>query len=197
MPYQPHEERLATGDPLRSTGDGLLERIASGDQQAFAELYDLLSSRVLGLAIRLIRDRAQAEEVVQEVFLEVWQTARRFDARRGTALTWVLTMAHRRTVDRIRSAQASRDRETRQGIRDFRPEYDSVSETVEVRLEHERVRRALDRLTALQREAVLLAYYGGYTSGEVAEMLQVPVGTVKTRMRDGLIRLRDELGVAE
>ena len=197
MPEQPHEERITTGDPLRSAGDALLERIASGDQRAFAELYDLLSSRVLGLTIRLIRDRAQAEEVVQEVFLEVWQTARRFDARRGTALTWVLTMAHRRTVDRIRSAQASRDRETRQGIRDFRPEYDSVSETVELRLEHERVRRAMDRLTALQREAVLLAYYGGYTSGEVAEMLHVPVGTVKTRMRDGLIRLRDELGVAE
>jgi RNA polymerase sigma-70 factor, ECF subfamily len=195
MPRDAETERVADERVPAAAGDALLESIAAGDRAAFAELYDLLASRVLGLVIRLIRDRAQAEEVAQEVFLEVWQQARRFDPSRGTAITWVLTMAHRRAVDRIRSAQASRDRDTREGIRDFRPAYDSVSEAVEVRVEGERVRRALERLTALQRQAVTLAYYGGYTSGEVAEMLQVPVGTVKTRLRDGLIRLRDELGV--
>jgi RNA polymerase sigma-70 factor (ECF subfamily) len=188
-------ERMTSESPLTSPADALLERVAAGDRMAFAELYDLLGSRVLGLVIRLLRDRAQSEEVVQEVFLEVWQQAPRFDAGRGTALTWVLTMAHRRAVDRIRSAQASRERDTREGIRNFQPAFDSVAETVEVRLEHERVRRAMERLTPLQREAVTLAYYGGYSSGEVATMLAIPVGTVKTRLRDGLIRLRDELGV--
>ncbi len=183
----------ATG--LTSPADELLARVAEGDRQAFADFYDLVASRALGLVIRVLRDRAQAEEVVQEVFLEIWQTAPRYDASRGTALTWVLTMAHRRAIDRVRSAQSARDRETREGIRDFRVEYDSVSEAAELRLEHERVRRAMERLTPLQREAVSLAYYGGYSSGEVAQMLSIPIGTVKTRLRDGLIRLRDELGV--
>lgn len=174
----------------------LLSRTAQGDRAAFAELYDRLAPRVLGLITRLLRDRAQSEEVTQEVFLEVWQNATRYDTARGGALTWVLTMAHRRAVDRVRSAQSSRDRDTREGIRDFRPEYDSVFESVEIRVEHERVKRAMSRLTELQRQAVALAYYGGYSHSEVAEMLSVPIGTVKTRLRDGMIRLRDELGVA-
>jgi RNA polymerase sigma-70 factor (ECF subfamily) len=180
---------------LASEADTLLSRVATGDQGAFASLYDLLSARVLGLVVRVLVDRSQAEEVTQEVFLEVWQSAPRYDAARGTAVTWVLTMAHRRAIDRVRAAQASRDRDLREGIRGLDREYDSVTETVEVRMEHERVQRAMARLTPLQREALQLAYYGGYTSGEVAVMLQVPIGTVKTRLRDGLIRLRDELGV--
>ena len=180
---------------LASEADTLLSRVATGDQGAFASLYDLLSARVLGLVVRVLVDRSQAEEVTQEVFLEVWQSAPRYDAARGTAVTWVLTMAHRRAIDRVRAAQASRDRDLREGIRGLDREYDSVTETVEVRMEHERVQRAMARLTPLQREALQLAYYGGYTSGEVAVMLQVPIGTVKTRLGDGLIRLRDELGV--
>lgn len=174
----------------------LLTRTATGDHAAFAELYDRLAPRVLGLITRLLRDPAQSEEVTQEVFLEVWQNAAKYDAGRGGALTWVLTMAHRRAVDRVRSAQSSRDRDTREGIRDFRPEYDTVAESVEIRIEHERVTRAMSRLTELQRQAVALAYYGGYSHSEVATMLSVPIGTVKTRLRDGMIRLRDELGVA-
>jgi RNA polymerase sigma-70 factor (ECF subfamily) len=180
---------------LGSETDALLGRVATGDQGAFAALYDLLSARVLGLIVRVLIDRSQAEEVTQEVFLEVWQNAPRYDPARGTAVTWILTMAHRRAIDRVRAAQASRERDLREGIRGLDREYDSVTETVEVRLEHERVQRAMERLTPLQREAVSLAYYGGYSSGEVAAMLHVPVGTVKTRLRDGLIRLRDELGV--
>ncbi|MBN9239940.1 MAG: RNA polymerase subunit sigma [Micrococcales bacterium 70-64] len=173
----------------------LLGRVAEGDQRAFSDLYDETAPRVFGLVKRLLRDHAQSEEVTQEVFLEIWQTATRFDPNKGGATTWILTMAHRRAVDRVRSSQSSRDRDTRVGIRDHKVDYDQVSETIEVRLEHERVEKAMSRLTELQRQAVSLAYYGGYSHSEVAAMLSVPIGTVKTRLRDGMIRLRDELGV--
>lgn len=179
-----------------STPEELLGRVAKGDRQAFAELYDQTAPRVMGLIKRLLKDHSQSEEVTQEVFLEIWQTATRFDTAKGGAASWMLTMAHRRAVDRVRASQSSRDRDTRIGIRDFETEYDSVTEQVEIRIEHERVERALSRLTELQRQAVKLAYYGGYTHSEVSTMLHVPIGTVKTRLRDGMIRLRDELGVA-
>jgi len=174
----------------------LLQRVAQGDQRAFSELYDLITPRRLGLVRHVLKDHAQSEEVVQEVLLEIWQTAPRFDPNKGKAVTWMLTMAHRRAIDRVRSAQSSRDRDTRIGIRDLGREYDSVSENVEIRIEHERVEKALTKLTELQRQAVELAYYGGYTHSEVSTMLSVPIGTVKTRLRDGMIRLREELGVA-
>jgi RNA polymerase sigma-70 factor, ECF subfamily len=174
----------------------LLGRAAEGDQQAFSDLYDQCSGRVFGLVRRLLKDAAQSEEVTQEIFLEVWQNAKRYDPSKGSATTWILTMSHRRAVDRIRSSQSTRDRDQKIGLRDLETEYDSVSESVEIRVEHERVGQALQRLTELQRQAVTLAYYGGYSHSEVAEMLKVPIGTVKTRLRDGMIRLRDELGVA-
>jgi RNA polymerase sigma-70 factor (ECF subfamily) len=174
----------------------LLGQVAEGNQAAFSQLYDQTASRVLGLVRRLLKDSAQSEEVTQEIFLEVWQNAKRYDPAKGSATTWILTMSHRRAVDRIRSSQSTRDRDTKIGLRDMETEYDSVSESVEIRVEHERVGQALLRLTELQRQAVTLAYYGGYSHSEVAEMLKVPIGTVKTRLRDGMIRLRDELGVA-
>jgi len=180
----------------RANAGALLEKVAQGDQAAFSDLYDVLSPRVLGLIIRVLKDHSQSEEVTQEVFLEVWQTAARFDPNKGGAATWILTMAHRRAIDRVRSSQSSRDRDTKIGIRDYAPDYDNVADTVEVRVEHERVSKALARLTELQRQAVTLAYYGGYSHSEVASILSVPIGTVKTRLRDGMIRLRDELGVA-
>jgi len=187
----------ATSASARSASlESKLTAVATGDRGAFAELYDQLVPRVLGLTTRLLRDRAQAEEVTQEVFLEVWQQAARYDPSKGGATTWVLTMAHRRAVDRVRSSQAGRDRDTRIGIRDWSPDYDSVSEAAEIRVENERVKAALGRLTDLQRQAVTLAYYGGFSHSEVAEILHVPLGTVKTRLRDGMIRLRDEMGVA-
>jgi RNA polymerase sigma-70 factor, ECF subfamily len=187
----------ATSASARSASlEGKLTAVATGDRGAFAALYDQLVPRVLGLTTRLLRDRAQAEEVTQEVFLEVWQQAARYDPSKGGATTWVLTMAHRRAVDRVRSSQAGRDRDTRIGIRDWSPDYDSVSEAAEIRVENERVKAALGRLTDLQRQAVTLAYYGGFSHSEVAEILHVPLGTVKTRLRDGMIRLRDEMGVA-
>jgi len=191
---EPSEDYVS--DVENVSKEALLRRIAEGDQQAFSRLYDDVAPRVLGLIRRLLIDHAQSEEVAQEVFLEIWQTASRFDENKGGASTWILTMAHRRAVDRIRSSQSSRDRDTKVGIRDFAPEYDHVSETVEVTIEHERVKEAMERLTALQRQAVSLAYYGGYSHSEVAALLKVPIGTVKTRLRDGMIRLRDELGVA-
>lgn len=174
---------------------GLIARSSRGDEQAFAQLYDLTSARVFGLARRVVRDPAQAEEVAQEAYLEMWRQSARYDARLGSALAWILTIVHRRAVDRVRSAQSSTERDTRYAAVGDGPAYDVVEETVTARLEGARVRRALGSLTEVQREAITLAYYGGYTHREVSDLLGVPLGTVKTRMRDGLIRLRDTLGV--
>ncbi|TAM66165.1 MAG: sigma-70 family RNA polymerase sigma factor [Microbacteriaceae bacterium] len=176
--------------------DELLLRVAKGDQAAFGELYDRLAPRVLGTIRRLLIDPAQSEEVAQEVFLEVWQSAARFEPNKGRAATWVLTMAKRRAIDRIRSAQASRVRDVRVGIRDFCAEADEVAESVEIRIERERVGAAMEQLTDTQRQAISLAYDGEYTHSEIAQLLGIPIGTVKTRLRDGMIRLRNELGVA-
>lgn len=183
------------GGPEPRSEDELLVAVARGDQQAFAELYDRVSGQVYGVIRRVLRDPAQSEEVAQEVLVEVWRTAIRFDPDRGKATTWILVMAHRRAIDRVRSEQASRDRDERVGVRDHVRPFDEVSEEVETRFEHQQVRAALDALTELQREAVELAYYGGHTYREVAELLDAPLGTVKTRLRDGLIRLRDAMGV--
>jgi RNA polymerase sigma-70 factor (ECF subfamily) len=184
------------GELTPQSQNDLLAQVAEGSQEAFSELYDQLAPRVFGLVRRLLKDFAQSEEVAQEVFLEIWQTASRYDPTKGGASTWILTMAHRRAVDRVRASQSSRNRDTRIGIRDFPTAYDSVAESVEITVEHERVAEAMSRLTELQRQAITLAYYGGFSHSEVAEQLHVPVGTVKTRLRDGMIRLRDELGVA-
>ena len=192
----PETETSATAPAALDAANELLQRVATGDQRAFSELYDLITPRMLGLVRHVLKDHAQSEEVVQEVLLEIWQTATRFDPNKGKAVTWMLTMAHRRAIDRVRSAQSSRDRDTKIGIRDLSREYDSVSENVEIRIEHERVQKALNQLTDLQRQAVELAYYGGFTHSEVSTKLGVPIGTVKTRLRDGMIRLREELGVA-
>lgn len=169
---------------------GLLRRSARGDEAAFAEVYDATSSRVYGLIMRVIRDPAQAAEVAQECYLQVWQNAARFDFARGSVTGWILTMAHRRAVDRVRSAQSAGERDQRFARREPRAEIDTGDVVVE-RMEAERVRRALGELTAVQREAVELAYLGGYTHTEVAGLLDIPLGTAKTRLRDGLIRLRD------
>lgn len=180
---------------MRDSPEQRLARVGAGDKQAFAELYDATASRVFGLIRRLLVDPAQAEEVTQEVYLEIWQTASRYRPERGSAISWMLTMAHRRAVDRIRASQSSRDRDAKVGIRDYDREYDVVAEHVELSVEGERVKRALGGLTELQRQAVELAYFGGLSHSEIAARLHVPLGTVKTRIRDGMIRLRDALGV--
>ncbi|MEU5388467.1 sigma-70 family RNA polymerase sigma factor [Kitasatospora cineracea] len=173
----------------------LLARVVRGERDAFSALYDAVAGPVFGLVRRVVRDPAQSEEVTQEVLLEVWRTAVRYRAERGEVLPWVLTIAHRRAVDRVRSAQAAADREQRVAAASHAAAFDEVAEQVEARLEREQVRRCLKTLTELQRESLTLAYYRGYTYPQVAEVLGAPLGTVKTRMRDALIRMRDCLGV--
>lgn len=179
-----------------SPPDALAEfvrRAGRGDQAAFAECYDRLSPTVYGVVLKVVRDPAQAEEVTQEVFVEMWRQATRFDGSRGSVRSWVVTMAHRRAVDRVRSEQASRNRTERDAAHAV-TERDDVAFTVESAFDRARVRRSLAQLTDLQREALELAYYGGHTYREVAALLDVAEGTVKSRIRDALIRLRDELG---
>jgi RNA polymerase sigma-70 factor, ECF subfamily len=174
----------------------LLLAVARGDDNAFAAFYDTVAAPVFGLALRVLRNRALAEEVTQEVMVELWSTAPRYDPRLGNALNWSLTVAHRRSVDRVRSTQSSSDRENRFGTASTERPFDEVTEAVTVSMERQQVRRCLAGLTDLQRQSVLLAYYEGLTHREVSERLDVPLGTVKTRLRDGLIRLRDCLGRA-
>ena len=184
------------GGPARPvTLEQLLRRAATGDETAFAELYDAVSSRLFGLVRRVVRDPAQSEEVTQEVFLEIWRHSARFDPSKGAALSWMLTIAHRKAVDRVRSAEAARHRDEGYGASNQDVTHDSTAEAVVERLDAERVHRALGTLTPVQRQALELAYLSGYTHTEVATMLDLPLGTAKTRIRDGLIRLRDTLGV--
>jgi RNA polymerase sigma-70 factor (ECF subfamily) len=191
----------ATGDGGHDDPDpdpaGLLAASARGDQGAFARLYDLTAARVYGMVLRVVRGPAQAAEVTQDVYLQIWRESARFDPTAGAVLPWLLMIAHRRAVDRVRAAQSSTLREDRYAaVHTDRP-YDQVSEQVQAGLDAQRVHKALADLTEVQREAITLAYLGGYTHREVAELLHLPLGTVKTRVRDGLIRLRDALGVCD
>ena len=167
----------------------MLAGVARGDHEAFEAVYDQLAGPVYGLVRKVLRDPAQSEEIAQEVLLEVWRTASRFDPDRGSAAAWVMTIAHRRAVDRVRSEAAAALRE--QKVLPGPVTGEDVAELVETALDRQRVRRCLGTLTTLQAEAVKLAYYGGYTYAQVAELLGVALGTVKTRIRDGLIRMRD------
>lgn len=184
--------RSAPGPDLQE----LVAQVARGEKEAFAGVYDAVAGPVLGVVRAVLRDHAQSEEVTQEVLVEVWRTAPRYRPDRGTAMTWVLTLAHRRAVDRVRSAEASAAREHKAALLEHTPDFDEVSEQVQTHLEREQVRRCLRTLTELQRQSVTLAYYRGLTYRQVAELLALPLGTVKTRLRDGLIRLRDCLGVS-
>ncbi len=172
--------------------EALLKRVATGDEAAFEAVCVRVAATVFGVARSVLRDPCLAEEVSQEVLLELWRCAPRFRPGQGSAMAWVTTIAHRRAVDRVRSERRSAEREQRAAAHSVA--YDEVAEVVEARLDHARVRRCLGSLTELQRESVTLAFYDGYTFREAAALLGVPEGTVKTRMRDGLIRLRDCMG---
>ena len=190
------EAREAPGPAKRADADldALLTLVARGDQGAFEALYERLARPAYGLIRKVLRDPAQSEEVVQEVLLEVWRTASRFDPARGGAATWVLTIAHRRAVDRVRSEAAAAGREQRTSR--VPAAGDAVADSVEATLDAELLRRCLAGLSDVQRESITLAYYGGYTYPEVAKLLEVALGTIKSRIRDGLHRLRDCLGVS-
>ncbi|AEF39502.1 sigma-70 family RNA polymerase sigma factor [Hoyosella subflava] len=197
----PEHERVRAVVPAGDDGapeppEVLLSRASLGDEEAFAQFYDHVTPSVFGLVRRIVRDHAQSEEVTQDVLVELWRTAPRFDPERGSAMTWAMTLAHRRAVDRVRSAQASTDRERKAAYTSEQRSFDEVSEKVDAKMERRQVQRCLGSLTELQRESVMLAFYQGYTYPEVATLLKVPLGTIKTRMRDGLIRLRDCMGVS-
>ncbi|WP_250445897.1 ECF RNA polymerase sigma factor SigK [Actinotalea sp. C106] len=187
--------RSSRTEPTAPSAEDLLLATARGEEQAFAQLYDLLSAGVHGTARAVLRDPDHAAEVTQEVMLEVWRTAARFDPTRASARTWVMTLAHRRAVDRVRAVQSQRERDQRSLDGMHHPPFDVVAEEVEVEMERARVRDCLGSLTDTQRDAVLMAYYGGHTYREVAARLTAPLPTVKSRIRDGLLRLRDCLGV--
>ena len=174
----------------------LLHRAGLGDEAAFAEFYDATSARAYGLALRVVRNPAHAEEVTQEAYLDVWRSSTRYDAGRGSAAGWLLTIVHRKAVDRIRSVEAATTRDETWNRETAPVDHDQTSEAAQASLEAARVRSAVATLTDVQRRAVELAYFGGYTHTEVATLLDVPLGTAKTRIRDGMIRLRDLMGVA-
>jgi RNA polymerase sigma-70 factor (ECF subfamily) len=179
--------------PTPGAVEEALRATARGDQAAFGDLYDLCSPSVYGLIRRIVRDRAQSDEVLQEVMLEVWRLAPRFDPQLGSAQAWIMTIAHRRAVDRVRSEVAERGRVERVAAKGGSPEGPVHDEVID-ELDRQRVRGALHDLTDLQRSSIELAYYGGLTQNEISVLLGIPLGTVKTRIRDGLIRLRDALG---
>lgn len=172
----------------------LLARIADGDQWAFVELYDSLAPRALGIATRVIIDRQFAEDIVQEVFLEIWQKAKRFDRSKGNGTSWVLGLTRNRAIDRVRSEQSARDRDLDIGTRDWVGETDDVSAQAETAEAKRLVDRALLVLSETQRHTVMLSY-SGYSHSQIASQLGIPVGTVKSRLRASVARLREEFGV--
>ena len=173
----------------------LLRRSARGHEDAFATLYDRTSGRIYGIVLRVLRSPDQAAEVTQEVYVEVWRQAARYSPDRGGVMAWMATMAHRRAIDRVRSVSSESARDQRYALQESTPAQDNVWTRVEQRLDVERVRRGMSALTGIQREAIVLSYFGGYSQSQVANLLDLPLGTVKTRIRDGMIRLRDALGV--
>jgi RNA polymerase sigma-70 factor (ECF subfamily) len=173
----------------------LLTLVADGDTAAFERLYGLMGPRIFGLVLRVLRDRHQAEEVTQEVFLETWTHAARYDSERGSAAAWMLRLAHGRAVDRVRASEASGARDLRVGIRDFGV-VDSPEDLVASRIDSAAVERALAELPEPQRRAIILTHLAGYTQVEAAEILNVPLGTVKTRVREGLGKMRRHLEAA-
>ena len=174
----------------------LLQSVSTGDAVAFSELYNRMSPRILGLIIRVLRNRAQSEEVAQDVFVEIWQQAARFDATRGSAVGWMLRTAHSRAVDRVRASEASMARDWHQGIRELNQTQDATDDIVSLRLQSAKIAKAMKSIPELQREAIDLTHLQGLTQTAAAELLSVPVGTVKTRVRTGLARLRKQLEAA-
>jgi RNA polymerase sigma-70 factor (ECF subfamily) len=195
-PLEPPASRARISDAVNRqlahlSDEALVALAARSEQSALAELYDRYGRTAYGLALRVLRDQALAEDAVQEAFLAVWRTASRFVPERGKASTWILTLVHRRAVDAVR-----REERRRADSLELAPEpaVDGVDEDAWLRLQRERVQAALRRLPDAQREALELAYYGGFSQSELAERLGQPLGTIKSRMFGGLSRMRELLG---
>lgn len=180
---------------LASDLDALLRRVGQGDAAAFAQFYDATKARVFGLVTRVLRDPGYSEETTQEVYVQVWRTATRYDPRKGSALAWLMTLAHHRAVDRVRAEYTAARRESRYGATTVEPAADVVVDTAMTREEARQVVDCLGALTEVQRQAIEMAYYEGLTYPQVAQRLSTSLGTIKSRVRDGLRSLRDCLGV--
>lgn len=181
--------------PVTADLDALLRRVARRDRDAFAAFYDATRSRVYGMVVRVLRDHGYSEETTQEIYLQVWRTAESYDPAAGSALSWLLTLAHRRAVDRVRSEQAATQRDSRYGASTVDRDVDHVSDAVISGEERRRVTACLGGLTDVQRECIELAYYQGLTYVQVSEKLSANLATIKSRMRDALRGLRNCLGV--
>lgn len=200
VPTGPGSDPSAAGRAVTRAAEnerlsGLLNQSARGHEDAFAALYDATSARIYGVVLRVLRAPDHAAEVTQEVYVEIWQKSASFSESRGSAAGWMTTIAHRRAVDRVRSVESAVARDDKHARASVERSTDTVWDGVEQTLDGERVREAMSSLTAIQREALTLAYFGGYSQSQVAELLNLPLGTVKTRIRDGLIGLRDAWGV--
>jgi RNA polymerase sigma-70 factor (ECF subfamily) len=186
--------------PLTRDLDALLGRVAGGDRDAFATVYDVTKSRVFGLVVRVLRDAGYSEETTQEIYLEVWRTASEYDPTKGSALAWLMTMAHRRAIDRVRTEQAGSRRESRYGAANVVPvsaaAHDPVADSAIAGDERRRVTECLEVLTDAQRQCIELAYYGGLTYTEVSHRLAANLSTIKSRIRDALRGLRNCLDVS-
>ncbi len=176
--------------------DALLRRVAEQDVEAFAAFYDQTRARVFGLVLRVLRDPGYSEETTQDVYLQVWRNAANYDSAAGTPLAWLMTLAHRRAVDRVRSEQSAGQRESRYGAANVELPADAVAEAVIQLDEQRQVTQCLDSLTDPQRECIQLAYYEGLTYVQVSERLSANLATIKSRMRDGIRGLRKCLGVS-
>jgi len=197
---QPRPERggeLPAHDLAAAHLVDLMARTATGDQGAFAELYDLTTRRVFGIVLKVLRSPEHAQEVTQEVYVEIWKQASTYKPDKGSVVAWMATMAHRRAVDRVRSVSSEVARDERYAFIDLERESDEVWDSVAQKYDVERVREALGHLTPIQRQAIQLAYYEGLTQSQIATKLKLPLGTIKTRIRDGLRRLGEALGGAE
>lgn len=188
---------VVPGQPVDEASrlERLVARATLGHEDSFAELYDATVARVYGLTLRIVRSPDLAAEVTQDIYVEAWRQSAQYRPSRGSVLGWLMTIAHHRAVDQVRSVARRADREARYGREQPRAELDVVWGDISRQVDVEQVRRAVESLTEVQREALTLAYFGGYTHREVARLLELPLGTAKTRIRDGLIGLRDALGV--
>ncbi len=180
---------------VEANAEQLLASCATGDRLAFQSIYRMFSATAYGLALRVLRDDELAQDALQEAFTQVWTESARFDGERASAKAWIMTIVHRRAVDRVRREEADRRRGQAWGVSQMETPHDSVAEIVELNAEHRRVRSAMAALTPLQRQALDLAYTRGLTQTQIAEQLNIPLGTAKTRLRDALQRLRQEMEV--